>query len=95
MEAHGDGYWIVADVGPQKIKANLATAHGMRPNDARLMTAAPKMIAALREALEWTNDDADLLERQIARSKADWPDVCAARASMLRKLIAEAEGSGS
>lgn len=62
------------------------------PGDARLIAAAPELLKAVREALEWTKDDetlsVDTLQRHL-----DWKDVLTARASFLRAAIDRATGA--
>jgi hypothetical protein len=47
-EAHGDGWHILGNIGPEKTTVYVATAHGMRPNDACLIAAAPELLEALQ-----------------------------------------------
>lgn len=60
--------------------------------NARLIAAAPDLLAALKECLEWCADDGDLGENDTKARLTIWKDVMECRAKMLRAAIAKAEG---
>lgn len=50
-----------------------------------------KLLAALKEVSQWTDDDATL-DINTTTLRANWADVLICRLAMLRRVIAEAEG---
>lgn len=81
IETHGDGHRICALVGPKKIKATIAIAHGMKPDDAYLMAASPELLNALRTI--------SVMARAWGLSKYKCEDL----AKIADAAIAKAEGA--
>ncbi len=74
---HGDGYHIESRANG--LYTFVATVHGMRPHDARLIAVAPELLAAVGE----------LLADRDARGLCDCPAVTRAR-----RAAAKATGEG-
>lgn len=72
LSARGDGYHVTGETNGQWTK--IATVHAMRPDDGRLIAAAPDLLEAAKRLRAVINDhvslaDVDALEAAIAKAE--------------------------
>jgi len=98
MSAHTPGPWKVYGTRSRTVwgEKAICTVHGTRNDideqrdaNARLIAAAPDMLTALHEALEFAEDQEDVIDGPDGEPQAN---KAMRLAQMLREVIGKAEG---
>ena len=89
--AHGDGYHITGEI--RGLWAKVATVHGMRPDNARLIAAAPDLLALAQQyASECSSCDGAGKVQMLSATGHPAGEVDCEDCADIRAVITKAEG---